>query len=214
MGVEENYQKLFGQRSHYLPLHVGAKDVATGSRMGGLPPLCFETAPWCIHCGRPLDYYLTIASDIWQTIAHHTDSFSLFYCPDFDCRLYANSLFCLSHPESPRHVMAWPRANPMEGRAIVAGEITPEVEDIREAGSISKIGGLPILIQWGRIGRLEALEQEGLQFVFQFDEESYPRGFQIQSYVFGCGASYVYLSLDGSRSWLTAVGAKTVWQNS
>ena len=200
----EKLIKLFISREYHAKIMIGNNDAINGSRIGGIAPKAFANAcPKCPVCGRILTYYLSLGSDILPEFLNDRE-LSVFYCPDFECRSYAQlpwlkpSLRVIIHSQKSRNNIPLKCDSTMEGRALMLGSIDLDFDD--ELGSPSqgsKIGGQPGLIQIGEYeDEIKSLEKDGFQFLFQFDEESYPEDMEIGDAPFAFGAIYVYAKLD------------------
>jgi hypothetical protein len=163
-------------------------------------------------------YYLTFAPDLFGASIESGQALSIFYCPDFTCRLRSRwlqgppSLVAIGHEDCSRGGNDNILDSPIEGRCIVAGQIVEDVTEYKERDQSSKIGGRPGLIQDSGAADVEKLETEGLKFIFQFNEESYPRDLKFETYAFAYGAIYVFgrFSMDGSMVGATMTAA--FWQ--
>jgi hypothetical protein len=211
--------KLFLARSQHLRLQIGATDASSGSRIGGRAPECFAQSPVsCPNCSRPMIYYLTLAPDLLGVFIESGQALSIFYCPDFTCRLRSRwlegppSLVAIGHEDCSRGVSDNILDSPIEGRCIVAGQIVEDVTEYKERDQSSKIGGRPGLIQDTGAADVEKLETEGLKFIFQLNEESYPRDLKFGEYAFAYGAIYVFGRFSTERLMVDATMTAAFWQ--
>ena len=211
--------KLFLARSQHLRLQIGATDASSGSRIGGRAAECFaQSSVSCPYCSRPMIYYLTLAPDLFGPAIESGKALSVFYCSDFSCRLRSRevqerpSLVAIGHEDCSRGVSDNILDSPLEGRCIVAGQIVEDVNEYKERDQSSKIGGRPGLIQGSGAADVEKLETEGLKFIFQLNEESYPRDLKFERYPFAYGAIYVFGRFSTERLMVDATMTAAFWQ--
>jgi hypothetical protein len=213
------FDDLFIARSKHLQLRISATDASSGSRIGGRAPECFaqSQAP-CPCCSRAMIYYLTLAPDLLGASIESDQALSIFYCPDFSCRLRSRrlqgppSLVAVGHADCARGVNDNVLDSPIEGRRLVAGEIVEDLNEYGERDQSSKIGGRPGLIQRSGATDVDKLEAERLDFIFQLNEESYPDNMKFHSYQFAFGATYVFGRFSMDRSMVEATMTAAFWQ--
>ncbi len=192
-------EALFVSRTYHLRLEMAAENRRTGSRIGGAPPeVLADRTLTCPLCGRGLRYYLTVESDLLSCEVCARGALSVFYCPDEDCLLHAqhyvvpSSLVCLPHERSPRASSPTPMDSPFDALALVSGEVERDRVRFGDYEQGSKVGGKPGLVHDERLEDLKRLEQDDMQFLFQIDEEDYPRGVPIRRFPFRFGSLYVF----------------------
>ena len=213
------FDDLFVARSKHLQLLISATDASSGSRIGGRAPECFaqSQAP-CPCCSRAMIYYLTLAPDLLGALIESGQALSIFYCPDFSCRLRSRrlqgppSLVAVGHADCARGVNDNVLDSPIEGRRLVAGEIVEDLNEYGERDQSSKIGGRPGLIQDSGDTDVDKLEAERLDFIFQLNEESYPDNMKFHTYQFAFGAIYVFGRFSMDRSMVEATMTAAFWQ--
>ena len=214
------FNELFLARRQNLQLLIDATDASSGSRIGGRAPECFaRSAVSCPCCSRAMVYYLTLAPDLFGSAIESGQAISVFYCPDFSCRLRSRrlqeppSLVAIGHADCARGDSDNVSDSPIEGRRIVAGQIVGDVNEYGERDQSSKIGGRPGLIQRSGATDVERLETERLEFIFQFNEESYPADMKYGKYPFAFGAVYVFGRFSVERPVIDATMTAAFWQS-
>ena len=191
-------------------LHVAGTDTATGSRVGGRPPVGVE--PVCSACGAPAEYVLTLGPDVLGPTVDGR-ALSLLACTTFDCRGDGpeggdRSVLVVDHPDTPRSGGPDPEDG-WEGRALVADP--PTDVDPDPDSDQSKVGGVPGYLQpWGHSVGAERTDA-GLAFLAQWSEVSYRRDMD-GTYPFGFGTVYLFAGVhaDGEVDLGTTRG---FWQN-
>jgi hypothetical protein len=213
------FDDLFVARSKHLQLLISATDASSGSRIGGRAPECFaQSQVSCPCCSRAMIYYLTLAPDLLGASIESGRALSIFYCPDFSCRLRSRrlqgppSLVAVGHADCARGVNDNVLDSPIEGRRLVAGEIVEDLNEYGECDQCSKIGGRPGLIQDSGSTDVDKLEAERLDFIFQLNEESYPDNMKFHTYQFAFGAIYVFGRFSMDRSMVEATMTAAFWQ--
>jgi hypothetical protein len=192
-------------RTHAIPLLVGDDDAPAGSRIGGaVPAVLAGEPPRCPACGRQLLYHLTLEADVLGPLLPSDRALSVLVCPDIVCRLRSGrpqdvpSLVILAHDASPRAPNPGPNDSDLPGRRIASGPVALDEQRfgrrIRPL-ELSKIGGTPHYIQ-EEPSKGEALEEEGLRFLFQWNEGSYPPSFFSRDLPLRAGGLWAFAELD------------------
>jgi hypothetical protein len=207
----EIFRRVLVTRDQHAEIVFGSEDTEAGSRIGGPPPACLENAlPTCAVCTKPMVYYLTLAPDILPA----SSALSVFYCQDFGCFARARelvepaSLVVRAHQDCSRSTTGLSAR--IAPRRLLLGAITPDLNEYGAPAQASKVGGLPGFIQPSGKAYARALSEQSLEFLFQFDEESYPPR-TADKYVFGGGAMYVFTPFD--RQQLLLAQSKVFWQS-
>jgi hypothetical protein len=213
------FNQLFGTRNRHLQLLIGATDASSGSRIGGRAPECLARTPLtCPCCSRPMNYYLTLAPDVLGSIIEDGRALSIFYCPDYPCRLRNRSVqsqpsvLVIDHIDCARGADNQVMDSPMEGRSLLSGQVIEDLTEYGEEDQGSKIGGRPGLLQDTGDAELKKLEAEGLNFLFQFNEDSYPKDMAFKEYTFGFGLVYVFCRFDMERRMADIHTTAAFWQ--
>ena len=216
--TDEIMEKLFIERNHFRPFEVGQDNAPTGSRVGGAAPANLERSPpVCPICAGPVQYILTLASDLLGEPVARGKVVSLLACTDFRCLqessslIEPSSLLFLVHDDVPRAAPGGSLKSELEGRRLVAGPLqegSPTCDD-------SCVGGKPEYIQPDS-GRTEEEKAKamGAGFLFQWAETSCPNDMEIGTYPFGFGAVYVFAKLDPDTGLPQLEGLMGFWQNS
>lgn len=201
----EVLRQLFVDRTHALPLVVADEDAAEGSRLGGTAPAILAgDPPRCPSCGRELGYHLTLEGDVLGPLLPAGRALSVLFCLDIVCRLRSGfpqdvpSLVVLAHDASPRATRSGPTDSDLPGRRITLGPLTRDEQRFGRRirpYELSKLGGTPHYIQ-EEPSKGEALEEQGLRFLFQWNEGSYPPLFFSRDLPLRAGGMWVFADLD------------------
>jgi hypothetical protein len=165
-----------------------------------------------------MNYYLTLAPDALGPVIEDGRALSIFYCPDYSCRLRnwsaqsQPSVIVIDHIDCARGADNQTVDSPMEGRSLVPGQVIEDLTEYEEEDQNSKIGGRPGLLQGTGNAELKKLEAEGLNLLFQFNEESYPNDMAFKKYTFGFGAVYVFCRFDMERRMADIHTTAVFWQ--
>jgi hypothetical protein len=166
-----------------------------------------------------MKYFLTLAGDVLPPVSDSGQALSVLYCPDFTCLLESRtisehaSLVAVWHPDLPRTSSDSEIDPPLEGRRIVLGALREDLNKYGEYTQDSKIGGRPGLLQVTGESNVSKLRRKQLEFLFQFNEESFPRKLKVRTYPFGFGAVYVFCQFLLARSSLGTATPGAFWQS-
>ncbi len=199
MPTRDLLRALFVDRTHHIRLHVHHEDSDHGARIGGRPPEVLAQRPIaCPVCGKPTRYFLTVETDVLGRDICPSGALSIFHCTDIECLVQGwhfrdpSPLVCVPHRRSPRASTPGPLDSPIEGRSIVAGDLYRDRARFGTHEQASKVGGRPGLVQDEGEEEIRKLESSHLFFLFQFNEEDYPRDMRIDGHPFRNGTLYVF----------------------
>ncbi len=180
--------------------------------IGGNTPAFFDDAQHLIHehAGSPTYFfYLTLVHPFKRE-----KMISIFVPAEYEDYLEHNiypdcSIKVIEHPvsiESTENTFTNPN---LIKHSIAHGKVTSD-NDSMEAPFLIKVGGTPKLIQQEDYYMTD-LQQEGLSFFLQVDEEGYPETVIAEdgSYPFGFGALYVYAKIEENKIEQPVIG---FWQ--
>jgi len=180
---------LFGVRTHAMPLEIADADRATGSRIGGSPPIALapETCP---RCDNARHYVATFEQDVLGGAAAG-QALSLLVCsgPCRNTGRAPNGGYAVvvhdPSPRGPRTSWQWaPR-----GRGLDAGAPTRDREiDPLAPGFMRgpKVGGQPFFVD-------EPIEvDDGQAFLIQLPDDVGPAETEGDYLLGGTGTVYVY----------------------
>ena len=220
---KDGYHQLFVARTHHRPIAVDQGDRATGSRLGGRPPLPLaKKPPRCPICKGALQYVLTLAADTLGAAIAGERALSLLTCRDFGCRqgshelAYPSPTLLVAHPDEARAETASELDPDCEGRALSMGELTIDpLQNGEVYTDASKLGGGPGYIQgWGDQEAQKA-RARGAEFLFQWSENSLAAAHvEIDEAPFANGVVYVFARIDANSGRPTLEDLAAFWQSS
>ena len=94
------------------------------------------------------------------------------------------------------------------------GDITEETAEHGVFSEGSKLGGQPGLIQDTGNENVDFLRNSGLDFLFQFDEQTVPNDMKYGLAPFGFGAMYAFFRFDSESRMIDEKVSSSFWQNS
>ncbi|AIQ13839.1 hypothetical protein PDUR_19420 [Paenibacillus durus] len=164
------------------------------SWIGGRAPLFFDDKVELVNKnGNKHYFYLSLVNPF-----QHDRMICIFIPNDFkeylEKNIYPNcSIQVFDHPikaESTKDIFTHPR---LKKHSITGGEIINDKKSIKQSFLI-KIGGTPRLIQ-DEDYYFSKLTEDSFAFMFQVDEDGYPRNFVKGNLLFGFGALYKFTQI-------------------